>query len=366
MIGNKTADKITSLGKSKNEEKETSEEEIIIPPEKRQQIINDLRLFQYHIKMEYQKIKNVLGNIPDKVPRFITKKWIEFHDQSEETYNTNKQIRFKTSMLRSDLYDFSDVYIVVKGIVVILKNNAPFISCISEINGVLVENAEDLDIVMTMYNLLEYSKNYSKTSASLWNYYRDELIDDTNDNNGPNKNVINSKSFKYKTSITGIIYNIPRTITDGDGNPVNNPNYDWNKRGTREVEIDVPLKHLENFWNSLNMLLVSCEVSLNLSWSETCVIISMEKRILVAGQPNRGDSLESAALKIKDCKLYVPVVTLLAQNINKLLEQLKTRFKRTIKWNKYRLEMSISKNNNLNYLIDPTFSNVNKLFVLNF
>ena len=142
--------------------------------------------------MEYQKIKNLLDNIPDKVPRFITKK-----------YNTNKQIGFKTSMLRSDLCDFNDAYIVVKGIVTvsaderdmdemnrqfILKNNAPFISCISKINGVLVENAKDLDIVMPMCNSLKYSKNYSKTSASLWNYYRDELTDETNDNNGPNKN----------------------------------------------------------------------------------------------------------------------------------------------------------------------------------
>ena len=130
--------------------------------------------------MEYQRITNLLSNIPDKVPRFITKKWIEVHDQSGEAYNTNKQIRFKTSMLRSDLCDFSDAYIVVKRIVtvsaderdrgemnrqVISKNNASFISCIS--NGVLVENAEDLDIVMLMYNLLKYSKNYSKTSTSL-------------------------------------------------------------------------------------------------------------------------------------------------------------------------------------------------------
>ena len=98
--------------------------------------------------------------------------------------------------------DFSDAYIVVKGIVtvsaderdrdemnrqVILKNNAPFISCISKINGVLVENAEDLDIVMPMYNLLEYIKNCSKKSASFWDYYRDELTDETIDINGPNK-----------------------------------------------------------------------------------------------------------------------------------------------------------------------------------
>ena len=139
--------------------------------------------------MEYQKITNLLGNIADKVPRSITKKWIEVHDQSGGTYNKNRQIRFKTSMLRSDLSDFSDAYIIVKGIItvsaderdrdemnrqVILKNNAPFISCISKINGGLVENAEELDIVMPMYNLLEYCKNYSKTSASLWNYYRDD------------------------------------------------------------------------------------------------------------------------------------------------------------------------------------------------
>ena len=93
----------------------------------------------------------------------------------------------------------------------------------------------------------------------------------------------------------------------------------------------------------------------------------MEKRILVAGQPNRGDSPESATFKIKDYKLYVPVVTLSAENDNKHLQQLKTGFQRTIKWNKYRSEMSNqTKNNNLNYLIDPTFTNVNRSFVLTF
>ena len=231
----------------------------------------------------------------------------------------------------------------------------------------MVENAEDLDIVMPMCNLLEYSKNYSKTSGSLWNYYRDELTDETNDNNGRNKNVINSKSFKFQASITGSAYNVPRRINGADSNPVNNPNYDRKKRGTKEVEIAVSLKHLGNFWNSLNLPLINCEVSLALSWSETCVITSMEKRILVTGQPNSGDSAESAAFKIKDCKLYIPVVTFSAENENKLLGQLKAGFKRTIKWNKYRSEMSSqTKNNNLNYLIDPTFTNVNRLFVLTF
>ena len=96
----------------------------------------------------------------------------------------------------------------------VLKNNAPFISCISKINGILIENGKDLDVVMLMYNLLEYSKNYSKTSDSLWNYYRDELTNETNNDSGQNKNVINSKSFKYKTSIAGSTYNVPKRITD--------------------------------------------------------------------------------------------------------------------------------------------------------
>ena len=206
--------------------------------------------------MEYQRITNLLGNTSDKVPRFIIKKWIEVYDQSGGGYNTNKQIRFKTPMLRSDLCDYFDVYIVVKEIItvsveeknrekrnrqVILKNNAPFISCISKINGTLIENAEDLDIVMPMCNLLGDSKNYSKTSCSLWNYYRDELADEANDNNNPNKNVVDSKSFKYKTNITGSTYDVARRITDADGNVADNPNYDQNKkRGTREAEIVVP------------------------------------------------------------------------------------------------------------------------------
>ena len=115
-------------------------------------------------------------------------------------------------MLRSDLCDYSNAYIVVKGTITLharrgannirdrenrplaFKNNAPFISCISKINGALIENAEDLDVVMPIYNLLEYTKNYSKTFGSLWNYYRDELTDETNDDNDPNKNVIESKS----------------------------------------------------------------------------------------------------------------------------------------------------------------------------
>ena len=170
MIGNKITDKITSLGKTKSKEKEDERQEIYVPSEKRQQIIDDLRFFWHHVKMEYQKSTNLLGTIPDEVPRFITKKWVEVYDQSgsaDDRYKPSKQIRFKTSMLRSDLCDFSDAYIVVKGDITLtktngrgiidirnrflaFKNNAPFTNCISKINNILIDNTEDLDAVICL------------------------------------------------------------------------------------------------------------------------------------------------------------------------------------------------------------------------
>ena len=140
--------------------------------------------------MEYKKITNLLGTTADEVSRFITKKWVEVQDYQgnvEDRYKLSRPIRFKSSMLRSDLCDLSDAYIVVKGTItvadsnndahdkrLVLKNNAPFTSCISKINNTLIHNVEDLHVVMPMYNLLEYSKNYSKTRVRFRNYYRDE------------------------------------------------------------------------------------------------------------------------------------------------------------------------------------------------
>ena len=299
--------------------------------------------------MKFNKFNNLLGPAHDKVPRFITKKWIEVQSQSGNTYNTSKPIRFKTSMLRSDLCVYSDAYVWAKGKITVtnpndnanfnkeltLKNNAPFISCILKINNELVENAEDLDIVMPMYNLLEYSKNYEKMSGSLFNYYRDEpselIIDDGN--NAINILIRNSKSFDYKTNIIG--------------------NLD---SGEDEKE---------------DVTLINCEITLILSWYKECILVGRALRNAPNPQPNpliaAIESPTDAKLEITDCKLYVTVVTLSAENDNNLLEQLKSGFRRTIKWNKYMSQMSNqNKNNNLNYLIDPTFSNVNRLFVLSF
>ena len=170
--------------------------------------------------MEYQKTRKLLGATSDKMPTFITKKLVKVHDQSgnaEDIYKPSKPIIFKTSMLESYLYDFSGAYIVVKGTITVtnpndstynkklaFKNNAPFNSCISKTNNTLIGTAEDLDIVMSMYNLLEYSKTYSKTTGSLWNYYWNEPNSGVgSENNNVNYSVKGSKSFDYKTSVTG-------------------------------------------------------------------------------------------------------------------------------------------------------------------
>ena len=140
-----------------------------------------------------------------------------------------------------------------------------------------------------MYNLIKYSDNHSKTSGSLWQYYKDE----------PNDNLAYSESFKSKVKITG--------KTPDDGN-------------TKDVEIIVPLKYLSNFWRTLEMPLINCEVNLILTWSSTCVITN---------------STGAGRFAITDTKLYDPVVTLSTQGNAKLLQQLKSGFKRTINWKKY-------------------------------
>ena len=326
--------------------------------------------------MEHDKINNLLlseDNESEKLSKFITRQYIEVSSLSN-TYNENKSIRFKTPMLRTNLCDYSDAYILVKGTItvtapgvnnnadnirdkrnrpLILKNNAPFVSCITRINGKLIEDADDLDIVMSMYNLLEYSKNYRKTIGSLYNYYRDELGDDADNNNFDNIKVVNSNTFNYKNKIIGNTYNLH---AGDDG-------YDVNKNGAQEVELAIPLKYLGNFWRALNIPLISCEVSLELKWNKNCVITSLEQREIGGG--NRDNTPTAATLAINNCKLYVPAVTLSKDDDFKLLTNLKSGFNREIIWNKYRSQMTTEAiNNNLNILIDPPFTNVNKLFVL--
>ena len=244
-------------------------------------------------------------------------------------------------MLKSSLCDYSDAYILVKGKITIagagadaearqaderdkgeaFKNFAPFTNCISEVNNTQVDNAKDIDIVMPMYNLIEYSDNYAKPTVSLRQYFRDE----------PNDNLADSESFKSKIKITG--------KTPDDDNE-------------KDVEIMVPLKYLSNFWRTLEMPLINCEVNLILTWSSACFITN---------------STGVGTFEITDTKLYVPVMTLSTQENTKLLQQLKSGFKRVINWNKYLSKPELLRRNaNLNHLVEPSFQGINRFFVLAF
>ena len=128
--------------------------------------------------MEYQKIANLIDDASNQLSKFRTKNWVEINDESRGTYNVNSKIKFKTTMLKSSLCDYSDAYIIVKGTItvnntagaaanntnkkVIFKSCAPFTYYISDINNTQVNNAKDIDIVMPIYNLIEYSDNYAK------------------------------------------------------------------------------------------------------------------------------------------------------------------------------------------------------------
>ena len=213
--------------------------------------------------MEYQKIANLIDDTPNQPSKFRTRNWVEINDESRGAYYVNSQIKFKTTMLKSSLCDYSDAYILAKGTItvnntaaqgaaanntnkrVIFKNCAPFTNCRSEINNTQIDNAKDIDIVMPMYNLIEYSDNYAKATGRLWQYCKD--IPARNDAN----NVIiifaennTTDSFKFKAKITG------QTGNDG----------------TKDVEIMVPLKNLSNFWRTLEMPSINCEVKLILTW----------------------------------------------------------------------------------------------------
>ena len=283
--------------------------------------------------MEYQKIANLLESTSDNLSKFRTRTWVEINDESRGNY-ANSDIRFKTTMLRSNLCDYPDSYILVKGTITItvaganadarnaderdkgitFKNCAPFTKCISRINNTDIDNARDIDIVMPVYNLIEYSDNYSKTSGSLCRYY-----------------LANSELFKSKVKITG-----------------KTPAAD----NTKDVEIIVPLKYLSNFWRTLEMLLINCEVNLILTWSKDCVITN---------------STGEGKFEITETELYVPVVTLSTKDDEKLLQQLKSGFKKTINWNKYESSIkTFAQNRYLNYLINPSFQGVNRFFELSF
>ena len=248
--------------------------------------------------METQKIINLLYNTENEYSKSTIKKWYIIDSESKGNYSHENPIKLLSSSLESILCDYSDAYILVTPNItatpnnaatqVVFKNCAPFEKCRTEINKTFIDEADFINITMAMYNLIEYSVNYSSTSGSLWHFGRDEII-----NNADMTNDDNATSFKHKASLIG--------NTEDDGT----------KNG---VKIAVPLKYLSNFWRSLEMLLINCKIEISLKWYETYLITTAT----------------TATFEITDAKSYVAIATLTVEDNSKLSKLLSGGFKRSI------------------------------------
>ena len=232
-------------------------------------------------------------------------KWYIIDSESNGNDSQNDEIKFLTRSIESSLCDYSDAYVLVTGNItatpnnaatqVFFKNCAPFEKFRAEINETFIDEATHINITMPMYNLIEYSGNYSSTSASLWHFRSDEIIE-----NADVTNVDNVPSFKHKASVIGDT---------------------GNKRRKNGIKIAVPLKYLSSFWRSLEMPLINCKVELSLKWYERCL----------------RTAATTATFKITDEKLYVPIVTLSIEDNSRLTKLLNEGFKRPIHWDEYKV-----------------------------
>ena len=298
--------------------------------------------------MESQKIINLLDKVDTDSKHFATKKWYIINDENNTNYGVDKNtgannpdtIKYDTRVLKPNLCDYAEAYILVDGTVraanalnatrLAIKNCAPFTKCNLEINDEHVDTAENLDIVMPMYNLIEYSDNYQDSSATLYQYKRDEP---------PEANAINDlttdtlSSFKYKVSLLG--------------NPVV-----ANNIARINVKVVVPLKYLSNFFRSLEMPLINCKIKLNLTWKKECVSSTDDGNVVFI---------------INNTKMYVPVVTLSKEDNKDFIEQQNKGFQRSIYWNEYKTK-ELTGNADANVFkyvnLDPSFQGVNRLFVM--
>ena len=298
--------------------------------------------------MENQKIINLLHKIDTDSKHFATKKWYIINDENNTNYGVNKDtgadipvtIKYVTRVLKPNLCDYAEAYILIDGTIraaaanantrLALKNCAPFTKYNLEINDEHVDTAENLDITMPMYNLIEYSDNYQDSSATLYQYKRDEP---------PEANAIadltvdNLSSFKYKVSLLG--------------NPVLNGNITKTR-----VKVVIPLKYLSNFFRSLEMPLINCKIKLNLTWKKECVLSNQNG---------------AAVFIINDTKMYVPVVTLSKEDNKDFNEQQNKGFQISIYWNEYKTKET-NENADANVFkyinLDSSFQGVNRLFVV--
>ena len=278
--------------------------------------------------------------------------WYIINDENNNNYGVNKDtgadnpdtIKYNNRVLKPNLCDYAEAYILVNGTIreaaadgntrLALKNCAPFTKCNLEINDEHVDTAENLDIVMPMYNLIEYSDNHQDSSATIYQYKRDELPED---DASSDLTTNASSAFKYKVSLLGdlvVANNIAKI----------------------KVKVVVPLKYLSNFFRSLEIPLINYKIKLHLTWKKECVLSA---------------DAGNAVFIINDTKMYVPVVTLPKEDNKDFIEQQNKGFQRSIYWNEYKTKQ---KNETVNHnnpaasvrdiILDPSFQGVNRLFVM--
>ena len=197
--------------------------------------------------MEYLKINNLLDADSERQPIYLTRKWVEVSDESKGTYRAGSMIKYNTRTTMADLCDYSEAYILVDGTITTdaagaaragtfaFKNCGPFTECITKINNTQIDHSENLDLTMPMYNMLEYSENYAKTSGLLYRFSRDDGADID----------VNNQSFTSKK--------VGQIVADA---------FAANTPDSINVQLRVPLKYLSNFWRVLEMPLINCEVNL--------------------------------------------------------------------------------------------------------
>ena len=276
--------------------------------------------------------------------KFVTRKLNIGNENSNLNYDLGSETIYYTKVVKSSLCDYNHAYILVTGNITIkehqatqvaFKNFAPFTKYIPKIDET-IDDAEHLDLVMSMQNSIENSSNYSETTGSLWFYSKDEATDF----NADIANINNFKSFMYKAKL------LENTETDGETGIL------------KSATIAVPLKYLSNFCRSLEIPLINCKIELKLKLTNYCVSSA-------AGADNANDKDDSIIFAIKDTILYVPVVILSARDNQNLLKLHSKGFERLVYCNDYKAK-SENKNttNDYRYCLKLNFVEVNRLFVL--
>ena len=310
--------------------------------------------------MESQKIINLLDHKDEDNPRFKTRKWYIVNDHKNGNYSQGDDlqslVKLDTEIVRPFLCDYSDAYILVTDNTkvkngndatrVAIKNCRPFTRASFKLNIEQVDTADNLDLTMNLYNMLEYSDNYADTTASLYQYKRPEPRDN-------NDNIVNFgtalSSFKYQSRLVQKQLPTPNS----ENVPANtDPNFANAYRIWKNIKIAAPIKYISNVFRNLELALINTKLNMEFNWTKYSMLCNQN---------------QNSIFQITKCELYIPIVTLNTENNNKLSELLSKGFERTVAWNEYKSKIesvTIPQNDNMirRTTLDASFQGVSKLF----